>query len=102
MTGPLRDLTALRADAELLRGTFRSSEAGMDRIEAYDRLWRDLPALIAAYERAEAAVQRVRDLHYPITFGTARHCNACSSFDGTRRVLWPCPTYRATQSEETR
>ncbi|MEU0940132.1 hypothetical protein [Embleya sp. NPDC005971] len=56
-------------------------------------------------ERAEAAVQRVRDLHRPWTTVYGTHCNACSRLDITgttmtgRVIDMPCPTIRALDAQ---
>lgn len=54
----LRD--QMRRDAEALRSTRRSGEAGMDRVEAFERLFKQLPQLVDDLEQAEAAIERAR------------------------------------------
>ncbi|GAA2457153.1 helix-turn-helix transcriptional regulator [Streptomyces macrosporus] len=62
--------------------------------------------LIALYaereraERAEAAVERVRALHQPLTRAGTTCCAHCSGWDGRFRchgvvTPWPCPTLAA-------
>jgi hypothetical protein len=54
----LRD--QMRRDAEALRSTSRGGVAGMDRVEAFERLFRNLPELVNDLEQAEAELAETR------------------------------------------
>ena len=57
---------------------------------ATDAAWRAVSALRARAERAEAAIERVRELHQQSHF--SNDCIECAP-GGT--YYWPCPTVEA-------
>jgi len=59
-----------------------------DRMKYYDSL-----------EKAEEAIQRVRDLHIKDFDGKDNFCSFCQ-FDNPDSGNWPCPTIKALDGED--
>jgi hypothetical protein len=61
--------------------------------------WADVQQLRTELTAAQAAIQRVRDLHRQHVLTAPDHdpyCEVCSYEDG-----WPCPTVRALDGDTT-
>lgn len=59
------------------------------------------PAYAALTVQAVNAVEKLRELHYPIGEGITQVCNHCRKTDGGHWdfVTWPCPTMKIVEEK---